>query len=214
MIIARTGCRARGLSGGRIVILSPDMAAVSRLSVVTVIGSGGRDHGNAELAAAVGRLVAEMGFHLLTGGGGGVMRDACRGFTSWAGRRGVSIGVIPRALKSEAPKEGYPNPWVEIPILTHLAGRRGPEAADSRNAINVLSAWKIVALPGREGTRAEIRLAQRYGKPLLAVLDADRAGNEEEFLGFLRGLRVPHQLVGRAGHDWDLEEVRSFLAAP
>jgi uncharacterized protein (TIGR00725 family) len=185
----------------------------SRLPVVTVIGSGDPRHGNTELAEAVGRLVGEMGFHLLTGGGLGVMRDACRGFAAVAGRKGVSIGVVPRSLDGDAPKAGYPNPWVEIPILTHLAGRRGPAGADSRNAINVLSAWKILALPGSSGTRAEIQLALRYGKPLLAVLDADRLEEERSFLGFLDELRVPHRAVRRDGAGWDLEEVRIFLTA-
>ena len=190
------------------------MDSVPRLPIVTVVGSGDPDHGNAGLAATVGRLVAEMGFHLLTGGGLGVMRDACRGFASVAGRRGVSLGVIPRSRDGDAPRAGYPNPWVEIPILTHLAGRRGPEGTDSRNSINVLSAWKIIALPGREGTRAEIRLAQRYGKPLLAVLDADRVQEERGLISFLEELRVSPQLVRRQGASWDLEAVRAFLISP
>jgi uncharacterized protein (TIGR00725 family) len=189
------------------------MSSVPRLPIVTVIGSGDPDHGNPDLAAAVGRLVAEMGFHLLTGGGLGVMRDACRGFASVAGRRGVSIGVIPRSSSSDEPKAGYPNPWVEIPILTHLAGRRGPQGTDSRNAINVLSAWRIVALPGREGTRAEIRLAQRYGKPLLAVLDADRLEEEQAVISFLEELQVSPRLVRRCGAGWDLDGVQRFLTA-
>lgn len=191
------------------------MEPVPRLSVVTVIGSGDPDHGNPELAAAIGRLVAEMGFHLLTGGGLGVMRDVCRGFVSVAGRRGVSIGVIPRSSDGDEPKAGYPNPWVEIPILTHLAGRLGPDGADSRNVINVLSAWKIIALPGREGTRAEIGLARRHGKPILAVLDADRLEEERSLLSFLEELRVPHQPVRRdTSGEWDLTAVRSFLTSP
>jgi uncharacterized protein (TIGR00725 family) len=190
------------------------MDAVSRIPIVTVIGSGDPAHGHADLAAAVGRLIAEMGFHLLTGGGLGVMRDACRGFVSVAERRGVSIGVIPRSPEGDEPKSGYPNPWVEIPIFTHLAGRLGPDAADSRNAINVLSAWKIVALPGREGTRAEIRLARRYGKPVLALLDADRSQEEEGLRSFLEGLGVPLQQIRRRGDGWDLEGVRTFLLSP
>jgi uncharacterized protein (TIGR00725 family) len=188
------------------------MEPIHRLCVVTIIGSGDPDHGNPELAAAVGRLVAEMGFHLLTGGGLGVMRDACRAFASVADRKGVSIGVIPRSLDGDEPKAGYPNPWVEIPIFTHLSGSLGPDGADSRNAINVLSAWKILALPGREGTWAEIRLALRHRKPILALLDADRLEEERSLLSFLEELRVPHQPVKRSGDGWDLEAVRSFLA--
>lgn len=190
------------------------MESVPRIPIVTVIGSGDPEHGHADLAAAVGRLIAEMGFHLLTGGGSGVMGDACRGFASVAGRRGASIGVIPRSPEGEEPKAGYPNPWVEIPILTHLAGRLGPDGADSRNAINVLSAWKIIALPGREGTRAEIRLARRHGRPILALLDAERREAEADLLGFLAEAGVPLQAVRRRGDGWDLEGVRTFLISP
>jgi uncharacterized protein (TIGR00725 family) len=189
------------------------MPEIQRLPIIAVIGSGAPDHGNPALAEAVGRLVAELGFHLLTGGGLGVMADACRGFASVAGRTGVSIGVIPRSLADDGPKAGYPNPWVEIPILTHLTGRLGPDGADSRNAINVLSAHRIVALPGQSGTRAEIQLALRYGKPLLAVLDAGRLEEERSFREFLANCQVPYRTVRRDGEgDWALGAVRSFLA--
>ena len=181
-----------------------------RLPIVAVIGSGSPDHGNPELAEAVGRLIAEVGFHLLTGGGRGVMADACRGFTSVPDRAGLAIGIIPRSTLGDEAKAGYPNPWVEIPILTHLAGRLGPDGEDSRNPINVLTAWRIVALPGGEGTRAEIRLAMRHGRPVLAVTDA--AGDETGFPGFLREVRVEHQTVRRERDGWDLTVVRRFLS--
>ena len=38
----------------------------------------------------------------------------------------------------------------------------------SRNHINVLTADTIVALPGREGTLAEMWLATQYGVPIIA----------------------------------------------
>ena len=186
------------------------MNPVRRLPIVAVIGSGDPDHGNPELAAAVGRLIAEMGFHLLTGGGRGVMSDACLGFTTVPDRAGLAIGIIPRSPAGDEAKQGYPNPWVELPIHTHLAGRLGPDGEDSRNPINVLTASRILALPGGEGTRAEIRLAMRYGKPLLAVTDAAR--EEAGFLGLLREMRVEHQAVRREGDGWDLTAVREFLS--
>ncbi len=186
------------------------MHPIHRLPIVAIIGSGDPDHGNPELAAAVGRLIGEMGFHLLTGGGRGVMADACRGFTSVPERAGFALGIIPRSLTGDEAKDGYPNPWVEIPILTHLAGRLGPDGEDSRNPINVLTAWRIVALPGSAGTRAEIRLALRYGKPVLAVTDETR--DEAGFLAFLGELRMEHQAVRRQGDGWDLAAVRRFLS--
>jgi uncharacterized protein (TIGR00725 family) len=158
-------------------------------------------------------MVAELGWHLLTGGGQGVMEDACRGFCSVERRAGVSIGIIPRAADGDGPKAGYPNPWVEIPIVTHLAGRSGPAADDSRNPINVLSAARIVALPGGIGTRAEIHLARRYGRPLLALADTLRLAEEAPFLDFLNISGVGYCLVERVGGTWALEELRAFLTA-
>src|ERR1700681_3303426 len=185
---------------------------VRRLLIVAVIGSGDPDHGNPDLSEAIGGLIAEMGFHLLTGGGRGVMADACRGFTSVPDRAGLTLGIIPRSLTGDEAEEGYPTPWVELPIRTHLAGRLGPDGEDSRNPINILTAWRIIALPGSEGTRAEIRLAVRYGRPLLAVTDEGREREEAGFLGFLREMQVEPQAVRREGGRWDLTGVRGFLA--
>ncbi|HSS50752.1 MAG TPA: DNA-binding protein [Thermoanaerobaculia bacterium] len=188
------------------------MSHVRRLPIVAVIGSGDPNHGNLDLSEAIGRLIAETGFHLLTGGGRGVMADASRGFTSVPNRAGLALGIIPRSATGDEEKEGYPNPWVELPIRTHLAGRLGPDGEDSRNPINVLTAWRIIALPGNAGTRAEIRLAVRYGRPVQAVTDGEREQEEAGFLDFLREIRVEHQAVRREGGGWDLEGVRGFLA--
>ena len=116
------------------------MSHVRRLPIVAVIGSGDPGHGNHDLSKAVGRLIAEMGFHLLTGGGRGVMADAYRGFTSVPRRAGLALGIIPRSVTGDEAKEGYPNPWVELAIRTHLASHLGPDGEDSRNPINVLTA--------------------------------------------------------------------------
>lgn len=186
------------------------MSHVRRLPIVAVIGSGAPGHGNPDLSESIGRLIAEMGFHLLTGGGRGVMADACRGFTSVPGRAGLTLGIIPRSATGD--EEGYPNPWVELPIRTHLAGRLGPDGEDSRNPINVLTAWKIIALPGSEGTRAEIRLAMRYGRPVQAVTAEGREREEAGFLDFLREMKVEHQAVRREGGRWELGALRGFLA--
>jgi uncharacterized protein (TIGR00725 family) len=164
------------------------------------------------LSESIGRLFAEMGFHLLTGGGRGVMADASRGFTSVPNRAGLALGIIPRSATGDEEKEGYPNPWVELPIHTHLAGRLGPDGEDSRNPINVLTAWRIIALPGSEGTQAEIRLAVRYRRPVLAVTDEGREREEAGFLDFLREMGVEHRAVRREGGGGDLVVVREFLA--
>ena len=138
-----------------------------RRSLIGVLGSGTDEH--ADLAEPLGRWLAEQGYDLLTGGGQGVMAAACRGFAAVPGRRGVSVGVLPAG-----PPPGYPNPWVDVVIRTHLP-KRGEEGADvlSRNHINVLSSEVAVALPGGPGTRTEVELATRYGRPLIAFLGPD-----------------------------------------
>ena len=138
---------------------------MARLPVVGVMGSGSEPH--AERAEPLGRRIAELGAHLLTGGGGGVMECTSRAFHETPGRAGLVLGVLPGDAEGEAPP-GYPNPWVEIAIRTHLPARgaRGADPA-SRNHVNVLSADVVVALPGGAGTASEVRLATGYGRPLV-----------------------------------------------
>lgn len=135
--------------------------------LVGVMGSG--NDAFAEMAEPLGRWIAEQGYDLLTGGGGGVMASVCRGFASVPNRKGLCIGVLPMR-----PPSGYPNEWVDIVIQTHLTAR-GPEGAGahSRNHINVLSSAVIIVLPGKAGTRTEMELAVHYKKPVIAFLGAD-----------------------------------------
>jgi uncharacterized protein (TIGR00725 family) len=136
---------------------------------VGVMGSGTVEHD--ESACLVGRLLAELEVNLLTGGGGGVMRAVSRAFVQHRRDRGICIGIIPCASRTDrmTPKPGYPNEFVELAIHTHLpySGRHGTHDL-SRNHINVLSCAAIVALPGGDGTAAEVSLAVRYGKPVVA----------------------------------------------
>ena len=71
---------------------------------------------------------------------------------------------------------GYPNPWVEFAVRTHLDAR-GDDGSGirSRNHINILSSDVIVALPGSSGTASEVELAIRYGRPLILLGDTPRA---------------------------------------
>ena len=94
-------------------------------------------------------------------------------------RREIFLEKMEGLIPSANPKDGYPNQWVEIPILTHLplSGERGTEPM-SRNHINVLSSDVIVALPGDAGrlaTLSEVRLAVRYERPVIAFVESDRA---------------------------------------
>ncbi len=147
------------------------MQSVERLPIVGVMGSGRAAHD--ERARVIGSWLATVGVHLLTGGGGGVMQSVSRAFCEVAVRRGRSIGIVPAAGADGAARSGYPNPWVEIAIYTHLplTGAQGTEPL-SRNHLNVLSSTVIIALPGSAGTASEVALALGYGRPLVAYLDA------------------------------------------
>ena len=90
-----------------------------RIPIVGVMGSGTQSH--YERASRLGRWLALEGVHLLTGGGSGVMTSVSQAFYETPDRRGLVIGIIPSIEGSFAPKAGYPNKWVEIPIFTHLA---------------------------------------------------------------------------------------------
>jgi len=106
--------------------------------------------------------------HLLTGGGGGVMEAVSEAFARVTPRRGVVMGVLPGGSDDGRPPLGYPNPFVEIPIQTHLPerGERGTDPR-SRSHLMVLTADVLVALPGGAGTAAELTLAHRYGVPVV-----------------------------------------------
>lgn len=160
------------------------MKEKSRIPIVGVMGSGTSSH--EERAARLGRWLAERGFHLLTGGGGGVMASVCRAFYETPDRRGLVLGIIPSQEDSVLPKAGYPNRWVEIPIYTHLplSGASGTETL-SRNHINILSSDVIVALPGGSGTSSELALAVKYQRPVVAYLTS-----EDEIPGLSRQVPV------------------------
>jgi uncharacterized protein (TIGR00725 family) len=135
------------------------------------MGSGSDLH--AARAAQLGAWLAQQGFHLLTGGGPGVMSSVSEAFHAVRSRRGLVIGIVPCADGNPArPRSGYPNRWVEVPIFSHLP-LRGTRGADpmSRNHINVLSSDVVVALPGGSGTGSEVALALDYERPLIAWLN-------------------------------------------
>ena len=145
-------------------------STTKRLPVIGVMGSGSKPW--EERAAPLGRWLAERGVHLLTGGGGGVMTAVSRAFHEVDPRPGRVLGILPSTEADRtSSKSGYPNPWVEIPIFTHLphSGDRGQDPL-SRNHINVLTSDVIVGLPGSEGTLSEIHLALRYERPVIAFL--------------------------------------------
>jgi uncharacterized protein (TIGR00725 family) len=116
---------------------------------VSVIGSGAAHEENAEL---VGRLLAERGATVVTGGLGGVMAAAARGARS-AG--GTTIGIVPTETREEA------NEWIDHVVVTGIG--------HARNLAVVASGDAVIAVGGRYGTLAEIGLALTLGRPVVVL---------------------------------------------
>jgi len=149
------------------------MASPQRLPIIGVVGSGSEEH--RDLAVPLGLWLGGQGVHLLTGAGQGVMATVSKAFAEASARQGLVLGIIPCIAEDrpEVPKQGYPNPWIEVPIRTHLH-LSGPEGEHprSRNHLIALTSNVLVALPGGAGTASEVRLALRYKKPVIAYLKA------------------------------------------
>ena len=201
------------------------MNSVSVLPIVGVIGSGndiGENKALADQAEAVGRMVAEAGYSLLTGGGGGVMSVVSQAFVATPYRVGRSIGVVPGTVIGDtgvtgptnhlpelkyAPKSiAYPNRWIEIPLFTHLPGAEEPagKSPDSRNFINILTSDVVVALAGGTGTKAELEIgAQLNNKPVIALLNDDQSINDYARNSLPSGVSVTR----------DVAQVEEFIIA-
>ncbi|MDX1922479.1 MAG: DNA-binding protein [Alphaproteobacteria bacterium] len=155
-----------------------------KLPIIGVMGASKARHD--ELTQPLGSAIAKAGYHLLTGGGTGVMEAVSQSFTATQPRKGLCIGVIPMSGVGDAYKvmPDYPNPYVELPIQSHLGIYDGHDPQQiSRNYINILTSHVVVICPGSKGTRNELSLAQQFKKPFILF------GNEAQFAEFPSGLR-------------------------
>ena len=116
---------------------------------VSVIGSGVEHEQRAE---EVGRLLAERGCTVVTGGRGEVMAAAARGAKA-AG--GTTIGVLPGETRAGA------NEWIDHAVVTGIG--------HGRNLAVVASGDAVIAVGGRWGTLAEIGFARVLGRPVVIV---------------------------------------------
>lgn len=170
------------------------------MTIIGVMGSGTAEW--PELAVPLGTWIAKHGHDLLTGAGRGVMLSCARAFAATPSRAGRSIGIVPTEADPASgfvPCAGYPNPYIDLPILTPLPRKEAdaPDTALNRNYVNVLTSDIVIALPGSRGTLDEIRLATRFAKPLMCV------GPHSAFAEAPAGTRVTA----------DLDDVYRFIAA-
>jgi uncharacterized protein (TIGR00725 family) len=116
---------------------------------VSVIGSGVEHEARAE---EVGRLLAERGCVVVTGGLGEVMASAARGAKS-AG--GTTIGILPGEGLDDR------NEWIDFAVATGIG--------HARNLAVVASGAVVIAIGGSWGTLAEIAFARRLGRPVVIL---------------------------------------------
>ena len=148
---------------------------------VSVIGSGSEHEVRAE---AIGRLLAERGATVVTGGGREVMAAAARGAKS-AG--GTTIAIVPGEGHEDA------NPWSDHVVVTGIGHARNLAVAASGHA--------VIAVGGSWGTLAEIAFARRLGRPVVVLEPGWEVGREgvERAAEPAEAVELALRLV-RAGH--------------
>ncbi len=121
---------------------------------IGVIGSGENVPKNVLHAAEeVGRLLAEAGAVLVSGGRRGVMEAACRGAKE-AG--GITLGILPGLTIEDA------NPYLDIAVPTGLGFAL-------RNFVTIRCSDALIMLNGEVGTLAEAILSYQHAKPLVVL---------------------------------------------
>lgn len=166
-----------------------------RRLVAVVGGSGVTDEAVLAMAFELGLGIGRLGFHLVCGGGCGVIEAACRGFRA-AGGPGLAIGILPSARREDC------NEWVDISLPTGL----GP----ARNALVAQAGHAVVAVDGESGTLAEIALAWQYGRPIVAL--AASGGWAAELAGRQIDSRWPHRVLAAGSVAEALEMLADLLA--
>lgn len=110
-------------------------------------------------AYELGKLIAQQGWVLLTGGTNvGVMDAANQGAKS---ANGLTVGILPGNNTNDVSES------VDLAIVTNLG--------NARNNINVLSADVVIACGMSAGTAAEIALALKANKKVI-LLNNDQEG--------------------------------------
>jgi len=137
---------------------------MSRKPVIAIVGSGSEIEPPVSNARELGKLIAENGWVLITGGRDvGVMKAANEGAKEI--EESLTIGILPDGDVDASPS-------VDVRIVTDMG--------QARNNIIVLSADVIIAcgIDGA-GTAAEVSLAIKNGKPVILL------GASQEAMGFL-----------------------------
>ena len=142
---------------------------------VAVVGSGAEHERAAE---EVGRLLAEHGCVVVTGGLDEVMAAAHRGAKA-AG--GTTIAILPGETRAAA------NPWADHVVVTGIGHARNLAVAASGDA--------VIAVGGSWGTIAEIAFAVRLGRPVV-ILDGPAVAGVERAASAADAVRWALEALG------------------
>lgn len=132
-----------------------------RKTIIGVMGPGeNATEEDKKRAFELGKLIAEKGFILLSGGRNqGVMDEVSKGAKSV---NGLTIGIIPTKNKADASEA------VDIAIITGMGS--------ARNFINILSSDVIIACGMEAGTASEVALALKEKRNVI-LLTKNEEGN-------------------------------------
>ena len=133
---------------------------MKRKPVIAVIGAGKCSKKLRDMAAEVGKYIAENEGVVVCGGMGGIMEGAAKGAKE---ANGITIGILPTENKGDA------NEFIDYAIPTGFG--------EARNIIVVRAADAVVAFPGKYGTLTEMAFALNLGKPVISV-NAWKLGEE------------------------------------
>lgn len=164
----------------------------ARRPVIGVMGAGEPSPPQRAAARRLGRLIAEAGWILLTGGRpAGVMDATSAGAKVVPGS--LTLGILPGG------PDDVVSDHVDLAVFTGMG--------NARDAINVLSSDVVVAC-GVEGpgTAAEVALALKAGRPVILL------GAPANVLGFYRPLGTQGLLHRAATPEAVVELIRTLLS--
>lgn len=133
------------------------MTGPARRVQIAVIGAGDCTGEEGDAAREIGKILAESGAILISGGLSGVMEASCRGAASSGG---ITVGILPGT--------GDGNPYLSVRVRTGMS--------HARNYLVVESADAVIAVGGGYGTLSEISFALKAGKPVFGYRTWDIPG--------------------------------------
>jgi len=120
--------------------------------MVAVVGPATCTDNQADIAEAVGKIIAERGAIVVCGGRGGVMEAVCKGAVSSGG---ITVGILPGTDANEG------NPYLSVSLPTGLG--------EARNTLIARAGQAMIAIGGSYGTLSEIALALKFGRKVVGL---------------------------------------------